>query len=257
MKLLFIIFSGAFFFFVNQALANFSISPTYVEFDANSNDRNVQVRITNTTNKEKQYTVSFVNYRQNENGTYEEIKTPLPDNPFASDFIDYSPHMARLAPRQTQTIRLKRKPMPTMKNGEYVSHLMVKEVPEKEEEPDKNAQKSGIKVAIKVIHAITIPVIITKGELTSTAELTNSQVIKKDGKYFAKVIVTRKGNKSFLGNIIVLEDGKEIGRINNFRIFISSPKRVLEVPLNKKPDKSITIMLNDARKDETISSKNI
>lgn len=232
--------------------ANLAVSSFYVWFDAHSPKRAEVVRVTNNSNTQKSYRIKLVNFKQNADGSYSDIEKTLSGNPFAEPYISFSPHETTLAPGQTQTVRLVRKPMAAAAEGEYVSHLLIRELPEK----TASKQQVGggeLKIDIKALYGVTIPVIIDKGNLNSSAAISSVSA----GNNFVSVTVKRNGNRSFWGNLIVKNGTKEIGRINGFKIFMTTPERRIKIPLSEKIVSGGQVVLEDARTNETISSKKL
>lgn len=238
------------------AWGNLTISPFYVQFDANSKKRADVVRMTNSSAEKKTYRIKLVNFRQMPDGKYQEITEPMPGNPFAAPYIAYSPREATLEPRQSQTIRLQRKPMAAAPDGEYVSHLLMQEMPPK---PSNKADtvKEGIKIEIKTLYGITIPVIIDKGDLTYQGTLQQAKVVRSSQNPYVEAVIKRSGTKSFWGTLVVKDGNEEIGRVNNFKIFLSTPERIIKVPLSRNPSQKAQLILMDARTDAVITSKDI
>lgn len=256
MKKRLLIFLAMLCLFPELSRANLAISNFYVLFDANSPKRAETVRVTNNSNVQKVYRIKLINFKQNANGSYDEIFQPLPGNPFAVPYISYSPHETTLAPGQTQTIRLLRKPMAAADDGEYVSHLLIRELPEKNTAQQQD-NSGTLRIDIKALYGVTIPVIIDKGKLYSSATINTVSVKEKAGKPYLAVNIKRKGNQSFWGNLIVKRGKKEIGRVNGFKIFMTTPERHIEIPLSEKIVSGGQVILEDARTHETILSKNL
>lgn len=237
------------------ARANLTVSSFYVLFDANSPKRTEVVRVTNNSNTSKTYRIKMINFKQNPDGSYSEIEQPVLGNPFAAPYVSFSPHETTLAPQQTQTIRLVRKPMAAAADGEYVSHLLIRELPEKKA-PDKQDTNGALKIDIKALYGVSIPVIVDKGKLHSSAQISSVKV-NNGAKPSVDVKVKRAGNRSFWGNLIVKKGKKEIGRVNGFKIFMTTPERNMQVPLSEKIVSGGQVILEDARTNETIASKNL
>ncbi len=236
------------------ARANLAISSFYVWFDANSPKRTEVVRVTNNSNTRKSYRIKLVNFKQNADGSYTDIEQPLPGNPFAVPYISFSPHETSLEPGQTQTIRIIRKPMAAAADGEYVSHLLIRELPEKTIAKSQN-NNGELKIDIKALYGVTIPVIVDKGNLHDQAEIKNVSLNNGAKQPYLSVKVSRTGNRSFWGNLIVMQGKKEIGRVNGFKIFMTTPLREVKIPLNEKIVSGGKVILEDARTHETIASK--
>ncbi len=236
------------------ARANLAVSSFYVWFDANSPKRTEVVRVTNNSNVKKSYRIKLINFEQHPDGSYTDLKQALSGNPFAEPYISFSPHETSLEPGQTQTIRVIRKPMAAAADGEYVSHLLIRELPEKTVVKSQN-NNGELKIDIKALYGVTMPVIIDKGNLHDSAEIKNVSLSNNAREPYLSVKVERKGNRSFWGNLIVLQGSKEIGRVNGFKIFMTTPVREIKIPLNEKIVSGGKVILEDARSHETIASK--
>lgn len=242
--------------FAKSSLANITISPFYLEFDADAKKRSDIVRVVNTTAKKQTYRIKLINYKQQEDGSYKEIEGENASGLFADKYLDFSPHETTLEPRQSQTIRVYRRPMPTAKEGEYVSHLLIQE---KDDNfvGDGTVNKGEMKVELKALYGVTIPIIITKGKLDYSAEIKSAQIVEEGGRFFVKTTVTRSGNRSFYGTINVKEGKKDVGVVKNFRILANSPQRIVYVPLEVRPSNKLQVNLSDARTDEVVFSKKL
>lgn len=238
------------------ARAHLSVSPFYVSFDAGSKARSDIVRMTNTSNQPKTYRVKLINYQQKADGSYKEISEPIPGNPFAAPYIGYSPHETRLEPRQSQTIRLQRKAMAAAPDGEYVSHLLIQEMPG-EKAPQQPVKANELKIDIRPLYGVTIPVIIDKGNLSNSGAVIQARLLKDAKHPQVEVKIKRKGTQAFWGTLIVKEGKQEIGRVNDFKIFMTTPERIIRVPLTKVPSSKTQLILMDARNNAIISSQEI
>lgn len=242
-------------FQISSAAANFSLTPFYVFFDADSKDRSDVVRMTNTSPEAKTYRIELINYKQNSDGSYQKIDQPLTGNPFASPYIGFSPRETTLQPRQSQTVRILRKAMAAAPDGEYVSHLWIHEMPgHKRQAPA--AEGNKLSVELKALYGVTIPVIIDKGELHSSGKIVSAKIVNSENPY-AEVVVARSGNRSFWGNIEIKEGKEILGKVDNFKIFMTTAERRLKIPLSRLPKSPLQLILTDARTNERISVKNM
>lgn len=240
-------------FLIKAAWADMSVSPFFLEFNADSAKRTDVVRFTNNGIEKMTYRISLINYKQMSDGRYELITEPIAGNPFASPYINFAPHETTLEPRQSQTIRVQRKAMPMAPNGEYVSHLLIQEMPSSARPPEKKDAK-GLKIEIKALYGITIPVIIDKGQLSASGKITQTRYVSGT-KPEMVVQVERQGTRSFWGTLVVTDNGKEIGRVNEFKIFLTTPYRSVKIPLSQKPSGKVKVSLWNARTNEMVMEK--
>lgn len=233
--------------------SNIAISPFYLEFDADGRNRAGQVRFTNTTNQPRTYNISFVNFRQMSDGSYQTITEAIPGNPFADPYLEFSPRQVTLNPRESQVVRVRRRGMATAPDGEYVSHLLVQEAAPPRTERS-NTDTGGISINLVALHGVSIPVIIHKGNLYANGVIQSAYV--RDG--YVRVTVRRSGNRSLYGTLTINDGRHEIGRIRNFRIFMTTNYRTINVPIQRQPTGRVTVTLNDNRRgNRTIATKNL
>lgn len=237
-----------------SAFSNLSISPFYLSFNADSNQRTQEVRLTNTSNKSQTYRIKLIHYRQQKDGTYVEISEK--DDPFsATPYLEYSPREVTLDAYQTQTIRVHRKGMATAAPGEYVVHLMMQETEMPSLKSD--APQNGLSVNVRALYGITIPILVEKGDLSDNGRIRSIKSEINGDASFVRVTVSHDGTRSFFGKVVIFDDKKEIGRLDNFRIYVGNPERVLTIPLRRKPTGKLSIQLMDGRSNAILSTQDI
>lgn len=237
-----------------SAFANISVSPFYLHFDSESKIRADKLRFTNNSNRRTTYNIKMINMHQDKDGKYTRIDTPDKCCPFANPFLEWSPHQVTLDPHESQVIRVMRRGMAGVNDGEYVSHLMIQENPPTIPTASKT-NADGLIIQLIPVYEITVPIMIDKGKLISKAKITDATLIDSDNSPVVRVHVMREGNKSFYGTLIIKSGREEIGRLDKFRIFTSTPTRTLNVPLNKKIFKDISITLLDENTDEILENR--
>ncbi len=235
--------------------ANISLTTFSMEFDADSAKRTDSLRFTNTSDKPKTYDISMVNFSQNSDGEYKTVSNPVPGNPFADTYLDWAPRRVTLAPRQSQVVRVARRSMAAADNGEYVSHLMIRELPDEADmEQDKSVSSDGINIDLRALYAVSIPVMIEKGAPHASAKISSVEIFKANTNPVAAVMVLRDGNRSFYGTLVVTDDGVELGRVSKFRIFMTTPARVVKIPLTRRPGSDTVVKLIDETTHETMDA---
>ncbi|MBE6450401.1 MAG: molecular chaperone [Alphaproteobacteria bacterium] len=239
---------------VSKAYAGFTIFPMAVDFEENSRKRSQTLNIMNSSNELQTYRVNLVQYKQNEQGKFEEVETM--ENS-AKDFLVFSPKQFTLKPGKTQAIRVARKGLGNMADGESVTHLVVREVEmPRVKKATEEGEEDTLSVSVKVLQAIGIPVTILKGkDLYAKTEVESAKV--KDGK--VEVVLNRLGNISSRVKLIVKDEkGEEIGRTDNVRIYLPNTKRTVSVSLKKDvKTKPTTLVLEDGLTGKEILQANI
>lgn len=239
------------------SFANISLSPFFIELDAASRDRSAQVRFTNTSGAPQTYNIKLVNFKQESNGSYTSIAEPISGNPFAEPYLEWSPHRVSLQPGQSQVVRIQRRPMATANDAEYVSHLLIQEQPSTGA-PDTGAHVSdGINIQLTALYGVSIPVMIENGNLTAGANINSVTVLDSGSGMVARADVERFGTRSFYGTLVVRDGGQEYGRIEKFRIFMTTPNRVINIPLTSYPPRGADVVLIDERTNETLDLRRI
>ena len=237
------------------AHANISLSPYYLEL-SDITGRTGQVRFTNTSSSTKTYDIGLVNFKQEPDGTYTPINEPQAGNPFADSYLEWAPHQATLGPGQSQVVRVRRRGMAVAPDGEYVSHMLIRELPDSVDMYGTYADDArGLTINLRPLYGVSIPVMIVRGRLWADARLGNVKAYIRDGQPMASVTVSRTGTRSFFGTLVGKDGRRELGRLANFRIFMTTPQRVLEIPLTAMPGRDATVTLIDESTDETMETK--
>lgn len=237
--------------------ANISLSPYYLELGDGAG-RTAQLRFTNSSQSEKTYDINVVNFKQEKDGAYTPINDPLPGNPFAAPYLEWSPHQVTLQPGQSQVVRVRRRAMAAAPVGEYVSHMLIREQPDAANMyGGEENKKNGLTINLKPLYGVSIPVMILHGPLNSSARIDNIKITSRAGVPIASVAVSRSGDRSFFGSLIVRQGRRELGRISNFRIFMTTPLRVVDIPLTAVPSGDVTVTLIDENANETLETKSI
>lgn len=223
------------------AQGNLLVAPIRVVFD--DSKQREDLNLSNIGRDTAVYLISFVHYRMQEDGSFQQLSDtdPLP-TPRSDSYLRIMPRKVTLAPGESQVVRLEYRKNASMKDGEYRSHLYFR--------ADKNATPLGIddkkdttklSVSITPIFGISIPIIIRKGSTTMGVNLSNLAVkAVNDTVSNLSVTLNRSGNMSAYGTLVatyVPETGSklEIGRANGVGIYTELSKRNYTLPLTVKP----------------------
>lgn len=239
----------------SMAFANISVAPFYLEFDADSSKRMGQVRFTNNATVEKTYNIKLTNFQQDHTGKYSPVDKDTDNILLADEFLEWSPHHVTLKPNESQVVRVQRRGMATVPDGEYVSHLLIQEQPSKIYGEYEAENDGSLIINLEALYEVSIPVMIINGDLQSSAKIKNVKIDKNSKYPKASVVVERDGNRSFYGTLIVKQGKEEIGRVNKFRIFTTTETRDIDIPLNKVPDSETSIILMDEKTNEVLETK--
>jgi hypothetical protein len=175
-----------------------------VVFDGS--DRSFDLNLANTGKDTSTYAISIVQIRMNEDGSFENITEPDPDQRFADRYIRYFPRSVTLGPSETQVIKLQLIRSNELQEGEYRSHMYFRSVPRKKPlgTEEEIRDTTTISVRLTPVFGITIPVIIRKGTSTASVKLSDLNLeINENSEAVISFVFNRTGNMSVYGNILV------------------------------------------------------
>jgi fimbrial chaperone protein len=218
--------------FVQDARADLLISPLRVVFEGR--ERSKVVNVVNNSDKTRTYRVEWVEKQIDENGNYTDIQ---PDANYigASNLLRYSPRQITLAPGEKQAIRMALRKPGDLKDGEYRSHILFKQLANIE---DEQAQASGPAIKLFVNVSISIPVVIRHGDTAINASLKSIQLTKneenEDG--FQVRLNRESGNVSAYGTVSVYDPQdtnrlKPLALLNNVALYTEVDHRNIFIPL--------------------------
>ena len=218
------------------------VTPRRIVFEGNR-DRQ-EITLANTGSDTARYTISFVQYRMTEEGSFEQITEPDPGQHFADEFLRYFPRSVTLAPNESQVVRMQLRRSSGMQTGEYRSHMYFRAVPEEKPlgEEDKLEDSTAIGIRLTPIFGITIPVIIRVGEPVLNVSLSDVKVEERepDTKWLS-LTFSRKGNISVYGDLTVehtAPDGSktEVGVVRGIAVYTPNETRKFSFQLRPPED---------------------
>jgi len=230
----------------SAAQGNLLITPRRVVFEGNKQSQ--ELTLANTGADTAKYTVSFVQYRMTEDGSFVQIEKPDEGQLFADKYLRFFPRTVTLPPNGSQVIRMQYRKMPDMQVGEYRSHVYFRAVPDEKLLGDEktNADTTSIGIKLVPIFGISIPVIIRNGDLQVKVELTGLKLdIKSDTVPNLTVTFERTGDKSVYGDLSVMwapDQGEpvEVGVVRGLAVYTPNKLRVFKMQLRNVPGVNYT-----------------
>jgi len=222
------------------AQGNLLITPRRVVFEGNLKTQ--ELNLANTGQEPATYSVSFIQYRMKEDGSFEEIKEPDPGQQFADPFVRIFPRSVTLQPNEAQVVKLQLTKTDELKPGEYRSHVYFRAEPEPVplgEENEILQDTSTISVRLTPIFGITIPVIIRMGESTTTMSLSDlSYTMVNDTLARLHLTLNRAGNFSVYGDISVNYVSPQgvitpVGLVKGIAVYTPNARRIFEMDIIK------------------------
>jgi P pilus assembly chaperone PapD len=218
-----------------QTAAGVMISPPRVMLDGRI--RAAEVVIVNRSRRATTYRMSLIDMRLTEDGRLERIAEGglHPDENSAKALLKYSPRQATLQAGESQVIRVAFSRRAGIVAGEYRSHLLVEEVPVAPSVGEA-PPSDGVTLRINMVGAVTIPVIVRYGQLSASAKICDAKLTGNR----LTLRIERSGNRSVRGKVSVyyLPKGSskkiEVGRVEQFAVYVPNPSRLVTVSLSAK-----------------------
>jgi len=226
--------------FQSMAQGDLLVTPSRVVFEGNKQKE--ELNVVNIGKDTAIYSITFVQRKMNEDGSFVTIETPDSGQMFADPFLRVFPRKVTLAPGEPQSVMVQYRRKADMLPGEYRSHLYFRS--EKSYVPlgmNKSAKDSTLlSVQLIPIFGITIPVIIRTGDVNIASSLSDLKLdLNQDTIYSLKLTIHRTGNISVYGDVIVQYipvEGKpyEIGSVKGLGVYTNINKRNITVRLNNR-----------------------
>ncbi len=224
-----------------SAQGNLLITPRRVVFEGNKQSQ--ELTLANTGADTAKYTVSFVQYRMTEEGSFDQIETPDEGQMFADKYLRFFPRSVTLPPNGSQVIRMQFRKLPDMPVGEFRSHVYFRAVPTESLLGDEksNADTTSIGIKLVPIFGISIPVIIRNGNLDIKVNLTAIDLdLKSDTVPNLTITFERSGTKSVYGDLSVMwkpAQGEpiEVGIVRGLAVYTPNKLRKFRMQLRNVP----------------------
>jgi hypothetical protein len=226
---------------IASAQGDLLITPRRVVFEGSK--RSMDLNLANTGKDTATYAISLVQIRMLEDGGFETITEPDPDQRFADRFIRFFPRSVTLGPNEAQTVKIQVLRANELENGEYRSHFYFRSIPNVKPLGEKETPKDSttISVMLTPIFGITIPAIIRVGASTTRVAITDFTFeMANDTLPRVKLLFTRSGNMSAFGDLTVdhiSPQGKitRVGIANGVAVYTPNSKRRFQFDLIKTP----------------------
>ncbi|WP_298024036.1 molecular chaperone [uncultured Parasphingopyxis sp.] len=210
------------------------VAPTRVVLDGN---RGTEVILNNIGTEEADYRISLELRRMLPDGSLAEVETPNAAEQAALDMIRYAPRRVTLPPNQPQAIRIGARVPPELADGEYRVHMLFRAVPRPTPvtaETDDSAE--GFSIRLIPIYGVTIPIIVRNGDLQVTAAISNPRIVRQDGRESLSFTLSRNGDRSTYGEIVVTKPGVDIPvvRARGIAAYAEIGERTVTLPVSEE-----------------------
>jgi hypothetical protein len=223
-----------------MAQGNLLISPHRVVFEGSK--RIMEINLANSGQDSAKYSISFLQYKMNEDGAFVEITAPEPGLNFSDKNVRIFPRIVTLGPKEAQVVKIQLTNVADLAPGEYRSHIYFRAIANQKALGEDDVKKDTASLSIKLVavFGITVPVIIRVGESTTTLKLTDLKIEKDtDGTSKLMLTINRTGNMSAYGDIAVMykaPNGTEtkIGMVNGVAVYTPLLLRKMKIDLENK-----------------------
>jgi len=222
---------------ISNAQGNLLITPRRVVFDGST--RSIDLNLANSGQDSATYSISMVQIRMTEEGSFETITEPDPGQRFADKFIRFFPRSVTLGPNEAQVVKVQVTRRSQLEDGEYRSHFYFRA--EKKATPlgeeDQAVENNTISVQLTPVFGITIPVIIRIGDPVASVELQDLKMITEDGENpVLRIGFKRSGEASVYGNLNVVhvsDNGvtTKVGMANGIAVYTPNTLRMFNLNL--------------------------
>lgn len=223
------------------AQGNLLVTPRRVVFDETK--RSIDLNLANIGKDTATYSISLIQIRMKEDGSFETITKPDTNQIFADQYLRFFPRSVTLAPNEAQVVKVQLLRTNQLAPGEYRSHFYFRAVPKIKPMGEEDIVKdtTAISVRLTPVFGITIPAIIRVGESTAKVTLSGLTVnTTEDTIPTFSLKFNRTGNFSVYGDVevdYVSPQGKltRVGMANGIAVYSPNSVRDFKLSLNKVP----------------------
>lgn len=221
------------------AQGNLLITPRRAVFEGQT--RSMDLNLANIGIDTAKYSISLVQVRMKEDGGFETITEPDPDQRFADRYIRFFPRTVTLGPNESQTVKIQLIRTGEMTPGEYRSHFYFRATPDVKPLAEEQVQQdtTTLSVVLTPIFGITIPVIIRVGQSDARVTISDLSIDLESGTApVLKFSFHRTGNMSVYGDIAVDHISPQgittrVGIANGVAVYTPNAIRRFHLPLGK------------------------
>ena len=207
----------------NVAQANTILFFAPQRVDLNDKKNIEEIRLTNTSDIARSYTISLQNLIMVEAGN----TVPVDDFEYsAKRMVRFVPRRFDLSPGKTQIIRVMSRVSPDTPDGEYHAHMEFLENTKRRAEINQDIidPVEQARMAAQISYAAAIPVTISKGNIKTTLNMKDARIkINEQGDHQAFLTIERSGNgqgKLFLEADYIAPDGSVVQAASRRNVYV-------------------------------------
>jgi len=227
------------------------VAPTRILFEGR--DRTAQLTIVNRADSPALYRIAFVHMRMNAAGGLEPHAEAIAGEAYADTLVQFSPKQVLLEPGVPQTVRLRLRIPADLPDGEYRSHLHIRQVPlESPGSADASTAASpagsGWEVRLRAMVGAAIPVIVRHGATSASLTVSDLELEPSRMEGGPKLVARlhRAGNRSAYGDAIVTYAPKSgsprvVGAMYGLAVYTPDSCRTVRIPLSRLPSDGLGV----------------
>ncbi|WP_417346276.1 molecular chaperone [Ferrimonas sp.] len=211
------------------AQANLLISPQRLYFEPGQ--RSDALILKNISDSLQKFDIRFQEMVMNPQGKL----VPQSSNPHSlASMVRYSPRRVTLEPGATQTIRMALRMKGDLEEGEYRSHLVIRQIPT-QTETHRAQGGDNLALQIRPMLSMSIPVIARKGVTHSSLAIERAELHP----HHAQIRVTASGNRSVYGDLELVQqqsgERTTLGILRGAALYPEIDQLEFKVPLSQPP----------------------
>lgn len=239
---------------LSYAKASLSFSPQRLVLEGNTSS--ATLRLTNRGSKVGTFRISLSDVIYNNDGSIKHTNTPPRGFPSARHFVRFSPSQVRLAPGETQRVRMMLRSPRSIPNGELRIHAVFTQLPE----PGRFGAKKNkvIRVNLALSQAVAIPIIIRRGNVSTTGGIGSLQRQKNT----LTIRLVRSGAYSLYTTIEVYSRSKKnanrVALIRGVSVPVPNRQRLIKVKLKDNGQRGpYIVVVKDNNTGKVLAQKNV
>jgi P pilus assembly chaperone PapD len=228
-----------------QAVADLLVVPTRLTFEPR--ERTEQVTLINTGTETRTYKLEWLQQKQTEGIGYSILSSSgVEQFNIASPYIRFSPRRVRLAPGESQMVKLLLRRKADMEGSEYRSHLKFTALPpERGNKAADTTTPSGMSIQLDVLTSYTIPVVISNSSTEFDLTFSHIKFSKINNKNYAgslEFTIEKQVARGAYGDMTLFfrADGNDtyvpVGYLNGVNMFHESKKISSTIAWSEKID---------------------
>jgi len=211
-----------------------SFEPKRVVMDGRS--RTAALSLRNTGQKSAAYRISLVDVIYENNGKVTLSSKPPVNFPTARGMVRFSPRQVRLAPGESQRIRILAR-TPKDFEGEVRVHTQMTQLPDVTSKSISSVASGAVAGALGISQSIAIPIIIRRGQPRIAVKLLEARLVGRKG---LKIVVGREGNRSAYVDFIVMSAGASpVAQVRGVAIPVPNDKRIYTMLLDNETKRRV------------------